>query len=93
MSAADKKKAKKKAKDKEKKTKEKEAGAKGPKVTAAVRRMQEAQEARLRADTEAAAAEAERFQLVTSQAPKPIVCAPRYLMGSLVPLFRVSIRT
>lgn len=64
MSAAAKKKAKKKAKDKEKKAKEKEAGAKGPKVTAAVRRMQEAQEARLKADSEAAAAEEERFRMV-----------------------------
>ena len=72
MSAADKKKAKKKAKDKEKKAKEKEAGTKGPKVTAAVRRMQDAQEARLRADTEAAAAEAERFRLVSPEHRSPL---------------------
>lgn len=70
MSAAAKKKAKKKAKDKEKKAKEKEAGAaKGPKVTAAVRRMQEAQEARLKAEAEAKAAEEERVRRVSRSTP------------------------
>ncbi len=61
MSAAAKKKAKKKAKEKEKKA---DGGAKAPKVSAAVRKMQEAQEARLRAEAERRAAEEERIRLV-----------------------------
>ena len=61
MSAAAKKKAKKKAKEKEKKG---EAAAKAPKVSAAVRKMQEAQEARLKAEAERQAAEEERIRLV-----------------------------
>ena len=61
MSAAAKKKAKKKAKEKEKKA---DGGAKAPKVSAAVRKMQEAQEARLRAEAEQRAAEEERIRLV-----------------------------
>lgn len=78
MSAAAKKKAKKKAKDKEKKAKEKEAGAaKGPKVTAAVRRMQEAQEARLKAEAEAKAAEDERVRRV-----RPPLDPPPSVLGT-----------
>ncbi len=61
LSAAAKKKAKKKAKEKEKRG---EAAGKAPKVSAAVRKMQEAQEARLRAEAERQAAEEERIRLV-----------------------------
>ena len=73
MSAAAKKKAKKKAKEKEKKA---EGGAKAPKVSAAVRKMQEAQEARLRAEAEQRAAEEERIRLVRTYGIKDIVLAP-----------------